>query len=199
MCTKHDVGILAYGTLLGGFLSEKWLGKPEPQNTEVLDWSLRKYLRFIYAAGGWAAYQEVLTALDVVAKRHSVSIPAVAIRNVLDLPAVRAVIVRTRLTAESEKYTARNLKVFSFKLSEDDHAVIAKAQEGLKDIPGDCGDEYRRAPYLTPSGSPHHPSTSEQIQRAKDVQNAVNLGERIEYGSGSPYEPIAVNPPRPTT
>jgi len=152
VCREHDVGILAYGTLLGGYLSEKWLGQPEPIDLESLNWSLRKYLRFIRAGGGWAAYQEVLAALDTVAKRHGVSIPAVATRFVLDLPPVKAVIVGTRLSADSGKYTARNLEVFSFKLSEEDHALIAKAQESLKDIPGDCGDEYRRTPYLTASG-----------------------------------------------
>jgi len=75
-CADNDVGILAYGTLLGGYISEKWLGKPEPENLESLNWSLKKYLRFIKAAGGWAAYQGVLAALDTIAKRHQVSIAA---------------------------------------------------------------------------------------------------------------------------
>jgi len=29
-CRDHDVALLAYGTLLGGLLSERWLGRPEP-------------------------------------------------------------------------------------------------------------------------------------------------------------------------
>jgi aryl-alcohol dehydrogenase-like predicted oxidoreductase len=37
LCEKTGVKLLAYGTLCGGFLSEKWLGKPEP--TEIADWS----------------------------------------------------------------------------------------------------------------------------------------------------------------
>lgn len=56
VCEKHHLGILAYGTLLGGFVSEKWLGALEPTNNEKLNWSLRKYLRFIKVAGGWGVF-----------------------------------------------------------------------------------------------------------------------------------------------
>ncbi len=37
LCAENGVGILAYGTLLGGFLSEKWLGKDEPEDLEGLN------------------------------------------------------------------------------------------------------------------------------------------------------------------
>jgi aryl-alcohol dehydrogenase-like predicted oxidoreductase len=36
---KHGVAILAFGTLCGGFLSERWLGAAEP--AEIADWSRR--------------------------------------------------------------------------------------------------------------------------------------------------------------
>lgn len=193
VCIKHNVGILAYGTLLGGYLSEKWLGKPEPQNLELLNWSLRKYLRFIQAAGGWSAYQVVLLALDMVAKGHKVSIPAVATRFVLDQPAVAAVIVGSRLSEESDKYTASNLSAFSFTLTKDDHDLIAKAQEGLFHIPGDCGDEYRRPPYLTASGDLSHHLSQDSEARLKEIEKAVEAGKRVEYSSGNKWEPIAVS------
>jgi len=193
VCTENDVGILAYGTLLGGYLSEKWLGKPEPEDLESLNWSLKKYLRFIKVAGGWAAYQEVLLALDTIAKRHHVSISAVATRFVLDIPAVRAIIVGTRLSEKSSKYTASNLSVFSFKLTEQDHALLAKAQESLSDIPGDCGDEYRRAPYLTASGDLSH-HLSQHSEKFEELKKGVEASSRIEYSSGSLWEPIAVSP-----
>ncbi|KAL5340189.1 NADP-dependent oxidoreductase domain-containing protein [Aspergillus crustosus] len=188
VCLENGVGVLAYGTLLGGYLSEKWLGQPEPQNMHALNWSLRKYLRFIRAAGGWQAFQGVLQALSEVSHRHNVSIAAVATRYVLDLPPVSAVIVGSRLSAESDKYTERNLSAFSFKLTENDYAIISKAQEALTDIPGDCGDEYRRAPFLTATGD-----LSDHIKASKDteLQNAVAAGMRIEYSSGSKWEPIA--------
>jgi aryl-alcohol dehydrogenase-like predicted oxidoreductase len=191
VCEKHHVGILAYGTLLGGFVSEKWLGAAEPTNDESLNWSLRKYLRFIEAVGGWEVFQGVLKALSTVAKIHGVSISAVATRFVLDIPVVKAVIVGTRLSSDSSKYIKSNLSAFSFQLSKADHAIIAKAQEKLKDIPGDCGDEYRRPPFLTATGDlSHH---LEENKELLEVSKAVAEGKMVEYCSGSKWEPIAVS------
>ncbi len=190
LCLKHDVGVLAYATLLGGFLSEKWLGKPEPASMSELNWSLRKYLRFIWAAGGWGPFQVVLEALNTVAQRHGVAIAAVATRYVLDIPSVKAVIVGSRLAPDSEQYIDRNLEAFRLKLTEEDLLLIRKAQEGLTDIPNDCGDEYRRPPLLTAAGdtSDHF----EETDRSKPVRDAVAQGKRVEYSSGSLWEPIAV-------
>lgn len=50
-CAKNGVKLLAYGTLLGGFLSEGWVGKPEPSAKELNTMSLQKYKRFIDVAG----------------------------------------------------------------------------------------------------------------------------------------------------
>ena len=191
LCASRGVGLLCYGTLLGGFLSERWLGQPEPEDIGALNWSLRKYLRFIWAAGGWDAFQGVLEALGTVARKHGVPIPAVATRWVLDAPAVKAVIVGTRLSVGSEQYIAQNLLAFSFELDDEDRGVIARAQEGLRDIPGDCGDEYRRPPYLTAAGDlSHH---VEETDRSRSVREAIAAGQRVEYLSGSRWEPICVS------
>ncbi|KAF9763238.1 hypothetical protein IL306_003207 [Fusarium sp. DS 682] len=188
ICLKNDVGLLCYGTLLGGFLSEKWVDQPEPEDINKLNWSLRKYLRFIWAAGGWSAYQTVLKALQSVAVKHNVPISAVATRYVLDIPSVKAVIVGTRLGANSSAYINGNLKAFTFELDDEDNQIIAKAQECLKDLPGDCGDEYRRPPYLTAAGDlSHHLTDSE---RSKKLLNAIAKGQRVEYSSGSKWESI---------
>ena len=37
LCREKGVKLLAYGTLCGGFISEKWLGKPEPQEIARLE------------------------------------------------------------------------------------------------------------------------------------------------------------------
>ncbi|CAI7597923.1 unnamed protein product [Penicillium glandicola] len=191
VCAENNVGVLAYGTLLGGFLSEKWVGAEEPQDTEnaPLNWSLRKYLRFINAAGGWAVFHKVLSSLDSVAKKHGVPIAAVATRWVLDIPVVKAVIVGTRLSTQSDKYRASNLAAFSFSLDDEDRSLISSAQASLTNIPGDCGDEYRRAPFLTASGdlSDHVEGTDAYAT----LQEAIAQGKRVEYGSGSKWESIA--------
>lgn len=31
LCSKHNVKLLTYGTLCGGFLADEWLDKPEPE------------------------------------------------------------------------------------------------------------------------------------------------------------------------
>jgi len=190
VCTQRGVKLLAYGTLLGGFLSEKWLDAPEPTNSEDLNWSLRKYLRFIRAAGGWMQFQTVLKTLHEIAKKHGVGIAAVAMRYVLDLPAVAAIIVGSRLNEKTEEYTEKNLAVFGFELDDDDRVAIAKAQDDLLDIPGDCGDDYRRKPFLTATGDLSHHLT--QKERGIEIEKAATEGKRIEYDSGSKWEPIAV-------
>ncbi|KAI8633887.1 Aldo/keto reductase [Xylariaceae sp. FL1651] len=188
VCEKQGVGVLAYGTLLGGFISEKWLNQPEPKDLDSLNWSLRKYLRFIRAAGGWDRFQGVLRALSTIADKYSVSIAAVATRYVLDIPAVSAVIVGCRLSAESTKHATRNLAAFSIMLTQDDHALIHQAQQALLDIPGDCGDEYRRSPYLTAAGDLSHHL---QDRGNGELNEAIAAGKRIEYSTGSQWEPIA--------
>ncbi|KAF4335511.1 endoribonuclease l-psp [Fusarium beomiforme] len=189
ICLKNDIGLLCYGTLLGGFLSEKWLDQPEPADINKLNWSLRKYLRFIWAAGGWSAFQIVLKALQSVAVKHKVPISAVAIRYVLDIPSVKAVIVGTRLGETSSAYIASNLKAFTFELDKEDNHVIATAQECLKDLPGDCGDEYRRPPYLTAAGDLSHHFT--ESEKDNQLYDAIAKGQRVEYTSGSKWEIIA--------
>ncbi len=91
LCLKRGVKLLAYGTLCGGFLSEKWLDQPEP--TSIADWSRSKYKRFIDTAGGWSVYQGILRAASTIARKHGVSISNVASRWVLEHPAVAATIM----------------------------------------------------------------------------------------------------------
>lgn len=133
----------------------------------------------------------LLNAVDRIAKKHSVPISAIAIRHSLDQPGVSAVIIGSRLNPSSTKYTDASLATFTISLDEDDRREITRAQEGLKDIPGDCGDEYRRPPYLTAAGdlSDHLADDSERLERVSEV---VGKGGRVEYSSGSVWEPVAV-------
>lgn len=156
-CASRNIALLAYGTLAGGFVSPRWLNQPEPDWDALPTWSMMKYGRFIRAAGGWDAFQGVLRALDTVAGRHGVSMPNVACRYVLDQPAVAAIIVGARLG--EREHIADNLRVSELRLDVSDRTLIADAADALSAIPGDCGDEYRRAPYLTASGDLSHHMT----------------------------------------
>jgi aryl-alcohol dehydrogenase-like predicted oxidoreductase len=46
-CKKHNISLLTYGTLCGGLLSEKYLGKPEPPISDLDTLSLQKYKKMI--------------------------------------------------------------------------------------------------------------------------------------------------------
>ncbi|RIW17472.1 aldo/keto reductase [Algoriphagus lacus] len=153
-CLKHGVKLLAFGTVAGGFLSEKWLGKAEPVLDESLTWSQMKYKRFIDAAGGWEKFQALLRTLETLAKKHQVSISNVASKWIMDQPAVGGVIIGARLGQSA--HIADNQKLFSFELDESDREAIRKIQRELTPIPGDCGDEYRKPPFLTASGDLSH-------------------------------------------
>lgn len=153
-CQKNGVKILAFGTLAGGFLTERWLGHSEPKQEQLTTWSQMKYKRFIEEAGGWELFQQLLSVLKKVAKKYQVSIANIASRYILEQPAVGGVIIGARL-GESE-HLSSNLRLFQFTLDEDSKTRIGNALQKLKPIPGDCGDEYRKKPFLTASGDLSH-------------------------------------------
>lgn len=185
VCRDTGVRLLAYGTLCGGFLSEKWLGKPEP--AEVSDWSRMKYRRFIQAAGGWSAVQAILAAAAEIALKHGVSLSNVATRWVLDQPHVAAVIVGARL-GESD-HRSDNARLFDFQLDKEDLQLLDLAFAATQPIPGDCGDEYRRPPYLTASGDlGHHLKSIPPYYTAFDVPGRP---DRQHVSSGSVWEHLA--------
>ncbi|MFK7810911.1 MAG: aldo/keto reductase [Maribacter sp.] len=154
VCQEYGVKILAFGTLAGGFLTDKWLGKSEPQQADLKTWSQMKYKRFIDAAGGWEPYQKLLQTVKKVADKHEVSMANIASRYIFENKAVASVIVGARLGAS--EHIADNKKVVEIDLLADDIAAIKEAQARLKTIPGGCGDEYRKPPFLTASGDLSH-------------------------------------------
>jgi len=143
-CQKHDIKLLAYGTLLGGFLSENYREKPEPTRSELYTSSLQKYKTMIDVWGGWALFQELLAVLNHIAKKHHVSIANVAAKYVLDKPVVAGVIIGVRLGIAEHK--SDNARVFSLNLDKEDNEKIRSVTSRSNDLfssIGDCGDEYR--------------------------------------------------------
>ncbi|KAG2451292.1 hypothetical protein HYH02_003898 [Chlamydomonas schloesseri] len=118
-CAANDIKLLPYGVLAGGFLSDKYLGVPASKVTSDT-YSKGKYARVIMEVGGWSWFQELLQALDVVARKHDVTISNVAARWVLDRPGVAAVI----LGARNANHVADHQRLFSFRLDSDDQAAI---------------------------------------------------------------------------
>jgi len=145
LCQDRGIHLLTYGTVAGGLLSERYLGQPEPTRSMLTTASLRKYKQMVDAWGGWKLFQTLLAALKRVADRHRVSIANVAVRAILDRPAVAGVIIGTRLGVAEHR--ADNARVFDLSLDAEDQAQIeAVLRQGrdLYRLIGDCGDEYRR-------------------------------------------------------
>ena len=144
-CQEHDIQLLAYGTVCGGLLSEKYLGQPEPGRSALNTASLGKYKQMVDAWGGWGLFQELLVELKWIADKHGVSIANVAVQYILDRPAVAGVIIGVRLGVTDHR--ENNARVFDFTLDTEDRdriqAVLQKSRD-LYRVIGDCGDEYRR-------------------------------------------------------
>ncbi|MEB3280912.1 MAG: aldo/keto reductase [Lyngbya sp.] len=144
-CDQQNIKLLPYGVLCGGFLSEKYLNQPEPQNFKLETVSLKKYKNMIDAWGGWSLFQELLQALKTIADKHQVSIANVAVRSILEQPTVAGTMIGARLSIS--EHIQENARVFEFSLDAEDRqkikAVTDKSQDLFRII-GDCGDEYRR-------------------------------------------------------
>ena len=184
-CVERRVQLLAYGTLAGGWLTERWLAAPEPDWERLSTWSLMKYGRFLRIAGGWSALQRVLQAAAAVAARHGVSIANVASRFILDQPGVAGVIIGARLG--EREHIDDTLRLFSLALTDADRAEIRAALAMLQPIPGDCGDEYRKPPFLTASGDLSHHLDS----MPAPYQTVSREPGRTLCLSGTPWERIA--------
>jgi aryl-alcohol dehydrogenase-like predicted oxidoreductase/enamine deaminase RidA (YjgF/YER057c/UK114 family) len=183
-CAAKGIAILAYGTLCGGFLSDRWLGKPEPLGEALSNWSLMKYKRFIDVAGGWKPFQDLLTTLHEVAKELGTSIATIASRYQLDQKAVGAVIVGARLGENA--HFAETAKLFDIAISEQQRHRIEMALANLAPIPGDCGDEYRKPPYLTASGDLSH-----HLDGFPSPYKTVTEGSKVRAESGTVWETLA--------
>lgn len=143
-CLKHGIRLLTYGTLLGGFLSEKYLHSPEPHRADLTNYSLQKYYNMIKAWGGWDLFQELLYTLSEIAKKHDSSIANVSTKFILDKPAVAGVIIGARLGISEHRKD--NARVFDLQLDSQDHTMInlvTGKSNNLFNVIGDCGDEYR--------------------------------------------------------
>ena len=141
---KHGIKIITYGTLLGGFFSEKYLNVDEPTRADLTTASLQKYKNMIDIWGGWKLFQELLEALNNISQKHNCSIANIATRFILDKPQVAGVIIGARLGIT--EHIEDNNKVFSLKLDQDDISLISTVtskSNDLFDTIGDCGDEYR--------------------------------------------------------
>jgi aryl-alcohol dehydrogenase-like predicted oxidoreductase len=134
LCRKHDVHLLCYGSVAGGFLSDRWLEQAEPK-PPFENRSLTKYKLIIDDFGGWELFQQLLRTLRLIADTHDSDIATVAGRAMLDRPQVGGVIVGAR----NLSHLNANKAIFGLRLTPNDHARIA---EILLQRRGPSGDTF---------------------------------------------------------
>ena len=131
---ENGVAVLTYGALAGGFLTDRWLGEPDP-GFSFANRSLVKYRLVIEEFGGWGLFQELLRALRGIADRRGADIAAVAVRAMLDAPGVAAVILGARYADR----LPRTLRVFSIAFDDADRDAIRAVQARAR---GPAGPVY---------------------------------------------------------
>lgn len=134
LCRERGVSLLAYGALAGGFFHERWLGASEP-TAPFENRSLVKYHLIIGEAGGWGAFQHLLQTLHDIATTHATTIGAIALRLVLDEPAVAAAIVGARHAG----HLPATLSSLDVALTAEERSTV---QSLIGAFPGPRGDVY---------------------------------------------------------
>ena len=134
LCRRNDIALLCYGTVAGGFLSERWVRRAEPGG-ELGNRSLIKYKLIIDEFGGWDPFQQLLATLERVAVKHRCDIATVASRAVLNRDQVASVIVG----ATDISHLRANAAIQELELDAADDAAI---QAILSERRGPQGDVY---------------------------------------------------------
>ena len=133
LCRSRDIAVICYGTVAGGFLSERWVGRRE--TGDLTNRSLIKYKLIIDDFGGWDLYQQLLSTLGRIAVKHRCDIATVASRAVLNWDHVAAIIVG----ATNAVHLGANRKIADLQLDAADAQAI---QAVLRQRRGPCGDVY---------------------------------------------------------
>ena len=137
-CRTHGIKLFCYGTIAGGFLSDRWLGQHDPV-PPYANRSLIKYRLIVEEFGGWDKYQALLREMSEIARAHDSSIAAVAARYVLDKPMVATALVG----AKDSRHLDETLAIFKLKLRDSDRASLAAISDTAPGPRGDCYDLER--------------------------------------------------------
>jgi aryl-alcohol dehydrogenase-like predicted oxidoreductase len=119
LMTRQNMHYLCYGVLAGGFLTDRYLGMPDP-TPPLENRSLTKYRLIIDEFGGYALFQELLRVLRTIADKHQVDIAAVASRYILQKPLVGGLIIGAR----NRKHLNKLPQITRFSLDAEDLAAI---------------------------------------------------------------------------
>ncbi len=135
----HGIYTFAYGTLAGGFLAERYMGKAyEAPETR----SQVKYMQIIEDSLGWDGMQKLLPLLKEIADGHGVSIASVATQYILNQKSVGAVMVGTR----NSRHVKSNLQTLEFELTAEEMDRIRRFVDAYPTPEGECYELERTSP-----------------------------------------------------
>lgn len=129
---EKNFSFLCYGSVAGGFLSDRWLGQAQPE-MPLENRSLVKYKLIIDDFGGWDLFQAMLRTLRGIADRHGADIATVASAWVLRQPHVAAVIVGAR----NQDHALANAAIMNLALADRDMAEIEAVLSQSRGLEGD--------------------------------------------------------------
>lgn len=132
-CIQADIDILAYGSLAGGFLSDKFV------NAKSIPLEAEHARSFYYSSmikkhGGWAAVREILLTLEQIAKKYRIGISQLALNWLSERAGVKAII--TGLT-ENRQQIQSNMESLNVKIEPEDLQLISQRSEELFEQFGD--------------------------------------------------------------
>ncbi|MCE7997118.1 MAG: aldo/keto reductase [Roseivirga sp.] len=119
LAVAHNIPFLCYGTVAGGFLSDRYLGAPDPK-APLENRSLIKYRLIIDEFGGYGSFQNALQTLRILADKYQVGIAEVASRYILQKPKVGGVIIGVR----NRNHLAALQQLSGFELQQEDMGII---------------------------------------------------------------------------
>lgn len=147
-CMENDVSVIGFGTVGSGILSDKYLGRSEPQQEDKNTASMRMYSKTAERFGSWDLVQELLRTMDAVAKEvrdsgrcDKANIANVAQRYVLETKSVASVLVGVR----NSNHIEENVRTHSFQLNDGERDAIAKVMAKRRGPVGDVWDLERGA------------------------------------------------------
>ncbi|MBP0016731.1 MAG: aldo/keto reductase [Cyanobacteria bacterium SBLK] len=132
-CIQANIDILAYGSLAGGFLSDKFVNaKSIPLEAEHA--RSFYYSNTIEKHGGWMAVRELLLMLEQVAKKYRIGISQLVLNWLSERDGVKAII--TGLT-ENRQQIQSNMEALNTKIEPEDLKLISQRSAELFEQFGD--------------------------------------------------------------
>lgn len=136
---QYGVKLLAYGSVAGGFLSEKWVGRLRPDVATLENRSLVKYALVIEDSLRWEAFQGLLALMAEIAEKAGIGIASVATQYTLSRRGVAAAIVGTR----SDRHVEALLTMMTHPVPAEDLARLHAYVSAFPTLDADCFDLER--------------------------------------------------------